>query len=120
LVNMLVGEYEHKGNEGWRTPDDSWLDLEEEDDLATYHVNVLIDEDGPGNHDHEDNPDKERHLWTEKSDNTYLDVCVAAVPESKMKKKEAMTTFRKRKDDFQDSREENRSAPCEKEKVRQA
>jgi hypothetical protein len=45
-----MGERRPMDDEGWKTPDSSWIDLEEEDDCQMYHVNVVkhesdIDED---------------------------------------------------------------------------
>ncbi len=42
FVNMAEGKYKWERNEGWRTHNNSWLDLEEKD-LITYHVNEVID-----------------------------------------------------------------------------
>jgi hypothetical protein len=42
FVNMAEGEYECGRNERWKTPNYSWLDLEEEDDLTMYHVWSLM------------------------------------------------------------------------------
>jgi hypothetical protein len=39
-----------RGEEGWRTPNDSWLDLEEEDGFIFYHINVIVNEDMPRGH----------------------------------------------------------------------
>jgi hypothetical protein len=44
---ITTAEIDRIGDEGWRTPDDSWLDLEEEDVFCIYHVNVIINEDAP-------------------------------------------------------------------------
>jgi hypothetical protein len=61
FVNMAEGEYECGRNERWKTPDYSWLDLEEEEDLTMYHVNVVIDEDRANNYHYENNKKEEEH-----------------------------------------------------------
>jgi hypothetical protein len=37
---MIMVEYQPIEMRGWKALDSSWLDLEEEDDCKTYHVNV--------------------------------------------------------------------------------
>jgi hypothetical protein len=42
-VNLVKGECPYKGGDGWRTPDDAWLELEaEEDVMHAYHVNIIM------------------------------------------------------------------------------
>ncbi len=45
FVNMAEGEYGCENNEGWRTPDDSWLDMEEQCGTLTYHVNIVVEDE---------------------------------------------------------------------------
>jgi hypothetical protein len=33
------------GNEGWRTPDESWLDIEAAEDGKTFFVDIVIEGD---------------------------------------------------------------------------
>jgi hypothetical protein len=41
---MIIGEHSPVDNEGWRTPESSWMDLADEDDCQMYHINVVIHE----------------------------------------------------------------------------
>ncbi len=38
----LGGKCKADDNEGWKTPDYSWLGLEEENDTAVYYANVMV------------------------------------------------------------------------------
>jgi hypothetical protein len=45
-VNLAKGEYWHEDKDGWRTPDDSWLELEHEElVMQVYHVTVVMGEE---------------------------------------------------------------------------
>jgi hypothetical protein len=45
-VNLAKGEHSFENNNGWRTPDDSLLELEAADDIMhVYHVNIIMEED---------------------------------------------------------------------------
>jgi hypothetical protein len=45
-VNTARGEYTYSRTGGWRTSDDSWLELEDEcEEGPVYHVNVIIKEE---------------------------------------------------------------------------
>jgi hypothetical protein len=44
FINMAGGEYIQEDNNGWRSPDDSWLDMHGESDGPTYHINVIIED----------------------------------------------------------------------------
>jgi hypothetical protein len=89
FVNMTEGEYECGGNEGWRTPNDSWLDMEEQDNTAMYNVHVVVNED-EGNVDEGD--DKHDNGQAERSSKTSFENVqyVAAVLEDRRRKKRAM------------------------------
>ncbi len=50
-INVARKELEHMEKEGSRTSDVSRLDLEEEDNVHVYHVNVIINEDMSYEHD---------------------------------------------------------------------
>ncbi len=44
-MNMVTGEDEAPNKDkGWGTLDSSWLDLKEENEGKTFHVNVIIEE----------------------------------------------------------------------------
>ncbi len=42
-VNMVTAENEALKDGGWKTPDDLWLDLEEEDNRKIFHVIEIIE-----------------------------------------------------------------------------
>jgi hypothetical protein len=46
-VNTIAGEVNLRADKGLRTPDKSWLDLEDEDNFQVYHANVIVNEDEP-------------------------------------------------------------------------
>jgi hypothetical protein len=41
-MNAVMGENEAKHGEGQRTPDDFWLEIEEEEEHKTFYINVVI------------------------------------------------------------------------------
>jgi hypothetical protein len=43
-INIVTGDHKAVYEEGWRTPNSSWMDLEAEDKCQTYHVNVIVHE----------------------------------------------------------------------------
>jgi hypothetical protein len=46
-INTIAGEVNLRADKGLRTPDKSWLDLEDEDNFEVYHVHVIVNEDEP-------------------------------------------------------------------------
>jgi hypothetical protein len=45
FVKAIAGELDHTVDGEWRTPDSSWLDLEEQDDFHIYHINIIVNKD---------------------------------------------------------------------------
>ncbi len=66
-VCAIAGEVYPVNNEGWRTPDSSWLDLKGEDDFQVYFVNVSISEDESRELDTRCRCDNERKSRPERS-----------------------------------------------------
>ncbi len=61
-MNQAKGEHSYENNDGWRTPDNSWLELEAEDEIRhAYHVNIIMEED--------DSIEERTELSTEKAGN---------------------------------------------------
>jgi hypothetical protein len=44
-VNIARGDHGQEDGNGWRAPNNSWLDMEEEEGVQVYHVNVILEED---------------------------------------------------------------------------
>ncbi len=45
-MNLAKGEDSYENNDGWRTPDDSWLELGAGDKIMqVYHANIIMEED---------------------------------------------------------------------------
>jgi hypothetical protein len=56
-VNVARGEYHGESREGWKTPVDSWLEMEameEEDEEGVFYVNALVREGEDEEQDGED------------------------------------------------------------------
>ncbi len=53
-MSLARGDHDQEDSDRWRTPDDSWLDMEEEEVVQVYNVNFILEED-----DNEERMEKE-------------------------------------------------------------
>jgi hypothetical protein len=84
FVNMAEVEYGCENNEGCRMQDDSWLDMEEQCGILTYHVNVVVEDE-----DDDEGPEEDRAV--RETTTSLENKCVAL--RIGTRRKAAMTTF---------------------------
>jgi hypothetical protein len=111
FVNIAKEEYEREDNEGWRTCDNSWLDMEEEYKTAMSYVKMIIGEGERNKH----MPEKTGRM---RKATPPRRVCAVAVLKTQGEEEGSNDNIqtRQRKDEFQDGKKEMFPPPAKKRK----
>jgi hypothetical protein len=108
FINIAQEERGHGSNKGLRSPDDLWLDMEEECEKTLYYVNVIIDSENNANAPKGDQEG-------ERGKSSLENVCGSSAEDLEGGKgSDNGIQTKKRKDDFQDNENEMYPLPAKK------
>ncbi len=71
FVNLARVNHDQEDGNGWRTPNDSWLDMEEEENAQVFHINVILEEDNNKEGMEEETIEEEEVQLREKKRGSY-------------------------------------------------